>query len=89
MHPDSALHAWTEVAESMVIWVGVAPTLDTLRAVAAELIAGTDPADIMSTHGAIIVSRGMICGAIDGTDATALPYIGAVGDGTPAVVALG
>jgi len=89
MHPDSALHAWAQVVEQFVVWVGTAPTLVTLRLVAADIIAGTDPADIISTHGAIIVSRGMICGAIDGTDATALPYIGAVGDGTPAVVALG
>jgi hypothetical protein len=43
----------------------------------------------MATHGAVIVSRGMVCGAVDNTDPTALPYIGAAGDGTPVVVVLG
>lgn len=85
--PITGVYVWDQPVSVALGWVGAAPSLATLRAVAADVYAGVDVDTLAADHGAVFASDGAVCGAIDGTDPTALPYIGAEGDGTPVVVA--
>lgn len=55
-------------------------------AVVADLVAGATVDDICDDYMPDMCTDGAVSGAIDRTDLTALPYIGAEGDGTPVAV---
>jgi hypothetical protein len=82
--PDGAIPATTLKADQALGWDGAYKSKAQLAAVVASLVAGDPPATAGAD--ADMASRGTVAGGIDGTNSTALAYIGAEGDGTPVQV---
>lgn len=73
------------IVHGVLIWADSTRTAAQLKAVNDQLVAGVPVFDVVQD--ATYYIAGIISGAIDNTNLLSLPYIGAIGDGTPVVVA--